>query len=131
MIENLKKLLDYSYSPYSKFRVSSIVVTKDGESYTGVNIENASYGATVCAERVAIFKAVSEGKRKGDFKEIHIMVDNDKISSSCFMCRQVISEFFEKDCLIYLYNNKGDFEKYNVLDLCPFPFDENDLVTSR
>lgn len=127
MKEKLLELLDKSYSPYSHFRVSSIVETNDGNFFTGVNIENASYGASVCAERVAILKAVSEGYRKGDFKKIYVMVDSPKISSSCFMCRQVISEFFYKNAEIILYNNKGESEIYTKEELCPVPFDSDDL----
>ncbi len=127
MKDKLLELLNKSYAPYSKFRVSAIVETTDNNIYTGVNIENASYGATVCAERVAIFKAVSEGYRKGDFKRLHVMVDSPKISSCCFMCRQVISEFFNNDTEIILYNNKGEYKTYTKEELCPLPFDSEDL----
>lgn len=127
MKDKLLELLNKSYAPYSNFRVSAIVETTDNNIYTGVNIENASYGATVCAERVAIFKAVSEGYRKGDFKRLHVMVDSPKISSCCFMCRQVISEFFNNNTEIILYNNKGDYKTYTKEELCPLPFDSEDL----
>lgn len=127
MKDKLLELLNNSYAPYSNFRVSAIVETTDGNIYTGVNIENASYGASVCAERVAIFKAVSEGYRKGDFKRLHVMVDSPKISSCCFMCRQVISEFFNNNTEIILYNNKGEYKTYTKEELCPLPFDSEDL----
>lgn len=127
MKDKLLELLNKSYAPYSNFRVSAIIETTDNNIYTGVNIENASYGATVCAERVAIFKAVSEGYRKGDFKRLHVMVDSPKISSCCFMCRQVISEFFNNDTEIILYNNKGEYKTYTKEKLCPLPFDSEDL----
>ncbi len=127
MKDKLLELLNKSYAPYSNFRVSAIVETTDNNIYTGVNIENASYGATVCAERVAIFKAVSEGYRKGDFKRLHVMVDSPKISSCCFMCRQVISEFFNNNTEIILYNNKGEYKTYTKEELCPLPFDSEDL----
>lgn len=127
MKDKLLELLNKAYAPYSNFRVSAIVETTDGKIYTGVNIENASYGATVCAERVAIFKAVSEGYRKGEFKRLHVMVDSPKISSCCFMCRQVISEFFNNDTEIILYNNKGEYKTYTKEKLCPLPFDSEDL----
>ena len=127
MKDKLLELLNKSYAPYSNFRVSSIVETTDGNIFTGVNIENASYGASVCAERVAIFKAVSEGYRKGNFKKLYVMVDSPKISSSCFMCRQVISEFFNNDTEIILYNNLGEYKTYTKEELCPFPFDSDDL----
>ena len=99
----------------------------DEKEYTGVNIENASYGASICAERVAILKAASDGYRKGSFKELHVMCDSPKISACCFQCRQVITEFFESDAKIVLYNNLGDKEEYTVSSLCPLPFSEDDL----
>lgn len=127
MKDKLLELLNKAYAPYSNFRVSAILETTDGKIYTGVNIENASYGATVCAERVAIFKAVSDGYRKGDFKKLHVMVDSSKISSCCFICRQVFSEFFNNDTEIILYNNKGEYKTYTKEELCPLPFDSEDL----
>ena len=127
MKNELLELLNKSYAPYSNFRVSSIVETNDGNIFTGVNVENASYGASVCAERVAILKAVSEGYRKGEFKKLYVMVDSPKISSSCFVCRQVISEFFNNDTEIILYNNKGEYKIYTKEELCPLPFDSDDL----
>ena len=131
MKDRLLKLLKNSYSPYSKFRVSSIVVLKDGKSYGGVNIENSSYGATVCAERVAIFKAVSEGYHKGDFKKLYVMCDSPKISSSCFICRQVICEFFKPDDEIIFMNNLGEEERHKVSEVCPYPFDNDDLEEAK
>lgn len=128
MIERLLELGKKSYSPYSHFRVAAIAVMKDDKEFEGVNIENASYGATVCAERVAIFNAIKEGYKKGDFKELHIMcLDSNKISTSCFMCRQVISEFFDRNVPVICYNNIGETEVYKVSELCPYPFDEDDL----
>ena len=127
MIDKLIKNLNNSYSPYSNFKVSAIVVMKDGKEFTGVNIENSSYGATVCAERCAIFKAVSEGYRPGDFKELHLMVGSGKIGMPCFMCRQVITEFFDLDSKIICYATDGKFESYKVSDLCPKPFGPEDL----
>ena len=123
LIANLKN----SYSPYSNYPVSAIAVTKDGHEYTGVNIENASYGATICAERVAINKAVSEGARAGDFDSLHIMVGSGKIGMPCFLCRQTISEFFDEDKDIICYSLSGDKKTFKVRDICPFPFGPQDL----
>lgn len=125
MFDELKKLLNNSYSPYSKFSVSAIVITEEGKKFSGVNVENASYGATVCAERVAITQAISQGFRK--FKELHVLVNSDKISTCCFLCRQVIIEFFDEDAKIFLYNKLGEKKQYTVLELCPLPFSEDDL----
>ena len=127
MKEKLLNELNNSYSPYSKFRVSAIVVMKDGKEFVGTNVENASYGACICAERVAITSAIADGYKKGDFDKLYVMVDSDKISSCCFMCRQVITEFYDKDSEIILSNNKGDFKTYTVSELCPVPFNEGDL----
>lgn len=127
MFQKLKDGLKNSYSPYSNYPVSAVVITKDGKEYTGVNIENASYGATICAERSSIFKAVSEGYRKGDLKELHLMVGSGKIGMPCFLCRQVISEFFEEDDTIVCYSTKGDKRSFKVRELCPEPFGPEDL----
>ena len=128
MKEKLTNLLNNSYSPYSNFRVSAIVVMKDGREFNGVNVENASYGATVCAERSAILSSIASGYKKGDFEKLYVMVDSDKISSCCFLCRQVITEFFDKESDIILMNRLGDEASYKVKDLCPVPFDEGDLI---
>lgn len=127
MKEELIKLLENAYAPYSKFQVSAIVETKDGKFIPGVNVENASYGATICAERNAITTAISMGYKKGDFKNIYIMVSGEKLSMPCFMCRQVIIEFFDKDSEIILMGKNGEVERYKVSEICPYPFDETDL----
>ena len=100
---------------------------KDGKSFGGVNVENASYGATICAERVAITSAIASGYTKGDFSKLYVMCDSSRIASSCFICRQVINEFFDKDCEVILYSNDGEKEIYTVRELCPYPFGSSDL----
>ena len=128
MFEELLELGNNSYSPYSHFRVAAIVVMKDGNKLKGVNVENASYGATICAERSAILSAISAGYKKGEFKELHVMcLDSKTISTPCFMCRQVISELFDKDASIICYNNIGETKAFKENELCPYPFDEEDL----
>ena len=128
MEESLKRLLRNSYSPYSNFKVSAICLMKDGKTFGGVNVENASYGATICADRVAITSAIANGYTKGDFSKLYVMCDTSKIASSCFMCRQVINEFFDKDSEIILYSNDGEKEVYTVRELCPYPFGSSDLI---
>ena len=127
MEESLKRLLKNSYSPYSGFKVAAICLMKDGKSFGGVNVENASYGATICAERVAINNAIASGYIKGDFSKLYIMCDSERISSPCFICRQVINEFFTIDNEVILYSNDGDKEVYTVRELCPYPFGSSDL----
>lgn len=127
MREKLIKLLENSYSPYSNFRVASIAVMKDGQEFSGVNVENASYGASICAERSAILSAISAGYKPYDFETLYVMCDNDKIGMSCFMCRMVISEMFESDKKIVAMNPKGEEEVHTVAELCPYPFGSEDL----
>ena len=101
-------------------------MTNDGKEISGVNVENASYGASICAERVAITAAISQGYKTGDFKELHVMVDSDKIGMPCFACRQVISEFFDQETKIYVYS-RNTMESFKVSELCPYPFKEDNL----
>lgn len=127
MKEKLLELHKNAYAPYSNFPVSAIVVVKDGREFSGVNVEDASYRAGVCAERNAIFSALTNGVRKGDFKEINVMVSSGSISTPCFVCRQMILELFDSDAIIRCFNTKGEFVEYTVKDLCPYPFGSDDL----
>lgn len=127
MREKLIKLLENSYSPYSKFRVASIAVMKDGKEFSGVNVENASYGACICAERSAIVSAISAGYKRHDFEKLYVMCDNDKIGMSCFACRQVISEVFEAEKIVVAMNPNGETKELTVTELCPYPFSDEDL----
>ncbi len=126
MREKLERLLNNSYAKYSGYRVAAICVMNDGKIYGGVNVENASYGASICAERVAITSAVTAGYRKKDFKELHVMVDSDKLGMPCFACRQVICEFFDEIDKVYVYSRKS-MESFLVSELCPYPFNEDNL----
>lgn len=127
MKDKLIKLLDNSYSPYSKFRVSATIVMKDGKEFSGVNIENASYGVSNCAERSAIYSAISNGYKRYDFEKLYVMCDCNDIGTPCFICRQVISEMFEKNKKVICMNPKGESVTYKVSDLCPYPFDDDTL----
>jgi len=127
MKEKLLKLLDNAYCPYSNFRVSAIVVMKDGTEVSGVNVENASYGAAICAERNAITTAIAMGYKKEDFDKLYVMTSGKRISSCCFICRQVIVEFFDKNSLVTLMDMEGNEKVLTVEELCPYPFDSEDL----
>lgn len=127
MKEKLLNLLDRSYSPYSKFRVAAIVVMKDGTEFVGVNVENASYGVCNCAERSAIYSAISNGYKRYDFEKLYVMCDTDKLGTPCFVCRQVISELFESDKEIVCITNKGEEKVFTVDSLCPYPFSDESL----
>ena len=127
MRDRLKELLNNSYAPYSNFRVSAVVVMKDGTSFNGVNVENAAYGSSICAERSAILAAISNGYKKNDFDKLYVMCDNEKVGMPCFACRQVKLELFGKYSTITCMNPYEDEITLSVKDLCPYPFDSEDL----
>ncbi|EDX66546.1 MULTISPECIES: cytidine deaminase [Bacillus] len=124
-IEEANKMLAKAYIPYSKFPVGATLVTKEGKIYTGCNIENASYGLCNCAERTAIFKAVSEGER--DFSYLVITGETDGPISPCGACRQVIAEFCDPKMPVLLTNVKGDEKEVTVEQLLPGAFTNDDL----
>lgn len=119
LIEKAKKAMENSYSPYSNFKVGACLLCSDGTVFTGCNIENGSYGATNCAERTAIFKAVSEGKR--DFSKIAIVSSSGDLTFPCGICLQVMSEFMI-DKEVILEDNNGDIKIFKVKELLPFAF---------
>ena len=127
MIEKLKELHHNSYVPISHFPVSACLVTKDHQVFYGVNVEDASTRAGTCAERNAIYAAITAGYKKGDFQEIHVMTSSGKIGTPCFVCRQMISELFDTDAIVRCYSTKGEYKEYTVAELCPYPFGEDDL----
>lgn len=122
--ENLVKLANdikqNAYAPYSNFHVGAAVIGDSGKVYTGVNIENSSYGATICAERVAVCKAISEGEKS--IEAIAIASDSEEYTFPCGICRQVISEFAGKNLVILCSNNKGEYKVYSLNDFLPNSF---------
>ena len=127
MIEKLIELHKNSYVPISHFPVSACVVMKDNTMFYGVNVEDASTRAGTCAERNAIYQAITAGYTKGDFKEVNVMLSSGKIGTPCFVCRQMITELFDKDAIVRCYSTNGDYKEYTVKELCPYPFEEEDL----
>ena len=127
MIEKLNELLKRSYSPYSNFPVAAIAIMKDGREFEGVNVEDASTRAGTCAERAAMFSAITAGYTKGDFKEIHVMVSSGKIGMPCFVCRQMLVELFDLDSKVFCYSTNGDVKEFTVSEICPYPFSGDDL----
>lgn len=117
--------LDKAYVPYSKFPVGACLVADDGDIYQGINIENASYGLTNCAERTAIFKAVSEGKRK--FSYLVVSGHTPEPISPCGACRQVLVEFCEPDMPVLLLGDNGVQKEMTVGELLPYYFTNKDL----
>ncbi len=116
LIAKAKEALKYSYSPYSHFAVGAALLSIDGQVFTGCNIENASFGATNCAERTAIFKAVSEGIK--DFSAIAVVCSGSQPAYPCGICRQVMSEFFNPDTRIIVED--GDrLRTYTMTEILP------------
>ena len=119
MKDKLLELLNNSYCPYTKYPTASIVVTKDGREFPGVNVEDASIRAGTCSERAAIFNAITAGYKRGDFKELNLMARDNTITKPCGTCRQMIYEMFDKDSIIRCFSPDGNFVEYKVIDLCP------------
>ena len=111
---------EHAVAPFSKFKVGAALEDSEGRIHTGCNIENASYGLTLCAERVAVFKAVSEGVRK--FRRVAVAADTDSLTPPCGACRQILWEFCG-DVELVLVNPRGVTETYRMIDLLPKPFD--------
>ena len=127
LLEIAKENIQNAYVPYSKFRVSAVLELKNGEIYKGINVENASYGLSNCAERSALFAAYSNGIRKEDIKRILVYTDKDYFVSPCGACRQVIRELMEDDASVIMANNKGEFKEVLNKELLPHGFTEKDL----
>ncbi|SDM82644.1 cytidine deaminase [Fictibacillus solisalsi] len=114
-----------AYVPYSKFQVGAALLTKDGKVHHGCNIENAAYSVTNCAERTALFKAVSEGDK--EFSALAVVADTKRPVPPCGACRQVISELCPSDMKVYLTNLQGDILETTVEELLPGAFSPGDL----
>ena len=110
----------HAHAPFSKFRVGAALEDAAGGIHTGCNVENATYGLTLCAERVAVFKAISEGARK--FRRIAVAADTENLTPPCGACRQIVWEFCG-DIEIALVNPRGKTETYRMSALYPKPFD--------
>ncbi|MBS4176298.1 cytidine deaminase [Lederbergia citrea] len=125
LIEEAGKGREKAYVPYSNFPVGAALLTTDGKVYHGCNIENASYGLANCAERTALFKAVSEGDKQ--FAMLAVVADTEGPVSPCGACRQVIAEFCPKDMKVVLVNLNGNIKEMTVEELLPFAFSPEDL----
>ncbi len=119
LISYAKKAMGNAYVPYSGFCVGAAVLTTDGDVFTGCNVENASFGATICAERCAVLKAISEGCTS--FTKIAIVSSADTLTYPCGICRQFLSEFME-DGTVVLCDADGNIKEYSLDSLIPFAF---------
>ena len=124
LIAAATKVRENAHAKFSNFKVGAALRTPSGKIYTGCNVENATYGLTLCAERVAIFKAVSEGERR--FDAIAVVTDTETLTPPCGACRQIIWEFCG-DVPVVLANLQGKTETFRMSQLFPKPFDSSNL----
>ena len=127
LIEEAFKAMKNAYAPYSDYHVGAAVLTSDGKVFYGANIENASYGATNCAERSAVFAAYSNGYRKDTIEALAIVSDGHRIAAPCGICRQVLSELLKQDTPIWLSNGKDEIDT-NMEELLPMQFSQEDVL---
>lgn len=124
LLEAALRARENAHAPFSGFKVGAAIEDESGRIYTGCNVENATYGLTVCAERVAVFKAISEGARK--FRRIAVAADTDVLTPPCGACRQILWEFCG-DAELVLVNPRGKTECFRLKELFPRPFDASFL----
>lgn len=125
LIDAAKTVLHKAYAPYSEFRVGAALLTEDGQMFTGCNVENSSYGLSVCAERIAVFKAVSEGNKK--FTQLALVTETTSPAYPCGACRQVLSEFAPDLELLIASTKNTTIIRKRLGDLIPFVFGPDDL----
>ena len=129
LIKNAVKARENSYAPYSKYKVGAALLTKSGKVYLGCNVENASYTPTICAERNAFFKAISEGEREFEMIAIVGGKEGEELSTNCTpcgVCRQVMTEFCSKDFLVIL-GTPEKYKAYRLEELMPYSFTKTEL----
>lgn len=125
LIDLAKSARQFAHAPYSNFRVGAALLSSDGRVFTGCNVENSTYGLSMCAERVAIFKAISEGA--SEISKIAVVTDHEHIAPPCGCCRQMIWEFCSDKTEVILANLGGDVRRYRIRDLLPEAFDSRYL----
>ncbi|NLM26462.1 MAG: cytidine deaminase [Firmicutes bacterium] len=129
LVELAKAAREKAYAPYSSFKVGAALLGESGQVYLGCNIENASFGATNCAERTAIFKGISEGE--SSFTALAVVADTEDVCMPCGICRQVLTEFINDQTEIYLANLKGKIVKTTISQLMPNGFTKTELFSNR
>ena len=131
MEEKLRNLLNNSYTPYYKYPVSCIIIMDDGEEISGVNVETSSPAAGICAERNAIYTAITKGYKKNQIKEIHIMSKTEQECWPCFICRQAITDFCQENTIIYSHTYSGKVTSHTVAEICPYPFEDKNMENMK
>lgn len=124
LIQTALRAREYAHAPFSNFKVGAAIEDEKGRVFTGCNVENATYGLTICAERVAVFKAVSEGAAR--MKRVVVVADTDKLTPPCGACRQILWEFCG-DAQLTLANLAGKQETMSISEIFPRPFDASFL----
>lgn len=127
LLDEAKEIKKNSYSPYSNFRVGAAIKMNDGKIFTGVNIENVSFGATNCAERSAIFTAISQGYQPKSIEAIAVSGDTEAFLPPCSICRQVMVEFCNPDTPVFLSRLDGQIMETSVEELVPLAFEKLDM----
>ena len=125
LLKSAQEAQKNAHAPYSQCRIGAAVRTEDGLIFAGCNVENASYGATICAERNAIFQAIAKGQKK--IKELLLTVEGDQIWPPCGMCRQVLVEFADADTPIHCHCSEGSIQTHRLGDLMPHAFNADFL----
>lgn len=128
IVQHARAAKKHAYAPYSKFRVGAALLATDGRIYTGCNVENSSFGLTMCAERTAIFKAISEGER--NFTAIAVVSDDPEYTPPCGACRQVLMDLAGNIDFI-MVNGKGKTKIIKMKELLPFAFGKKNLTRSQ
>jgi cytidine deaminase len=124
LVEAARRARERAHAPFSRFKVGAAVEDEDGRVFTGCNVENATYGLTICAERVAVFKAISEGASK--LRRVAVVADTTVLTPPCGACRQILWEFCG-DAEIVMANLKGEVETVSLREIFPRPFDASFL----
>lgn len=122
LMEIAREAKVHAYKPYSNFAVGAALLLNDGKVFKGVNVENVSFGATNCAERTAMFTAITQGYKKGDFQAIAVAGDTDDFLSPCSICRQVLVEFCSPHMPVYLTNGNNEILELTLEQLVPYAF---------
>ncbi|AVP49085.1 cytidine deaminase [Williamsoniiplasma luminosum] len=127
IFNDLKTLANKSYSPYSHFKVSCILYLKNGQEIHGVNVENAAYSPSICAERVALPQLFTHDYTKDDVELFALYTDALEFGSPCGVCRQVMMELLNPNQKVWIYSQKGYQDEFEVQDFLPYAFSKNDL----
>ncbi len=128
MKEKLQNLLNNAYTPYYKYPVAAVIVMKDGKEFYGVNVETSSPASGICAERNALYSAITAGYQKGSVKEIHVMSRTEDDCFPCFICRHALHDLCDQDVQVFSHTySDSRIVTHTIEELCPYPFSDDNL----